>query len=226
MLVAGGSGAGKTSFTKTLLREGNCLIHSTPQRIVWCYAKHQPDLLSELKKVLPTIEHIQSIPSELDSIFDRSVNNLIILDNMRDEATHDKRRSQLFTRERHDNLSVIYLTQNLFHKKDTEISLNSDYMVIFKNPRDKTQFTNLERQFMPSKYKFLPWAFEDANKLPKSYLLLDMRPKTDDSIEFVPEFSMTKTTLKLYAPQIRKVYKYILCDKSFLIHKLAMRMTT
>ena len=113
-------------------------------------------------------------------MFDRSVNNLIILDDMMDEATQDKRISQLFTRGCHDNLSVIYLTQNLFHKKQREISLNSDYMVIFKNPRDKTQFTNLARQFMPRKYKFLLWAFEDATKLPRSYLLFDMRPETDD----------------------------------------------
>ena len=81
---------------------------------------------------------LQGIPSEIDSLFDRNVNNLIILDDMMDNATQDKRVSQLFTRGRHDNLSVIYLTQNLFHKNQTEISLNSDYMVIFKNPRDKT----------------------------------------------------------------------------------------
>ena len=81
---------------------------------------------------------MQGIPSEIDSLFDRNVNNLIILDNTMDEVTQDNRVSQLFTRGRHDNLSVIYLTQNLFHKNQTEISLNSDYMVIFKNPRDKT----------------------------------------------------------------------------------------
>ena len=74
---------------------------------------------------------------------------------MMDEATQDKRISQLFTRGRHGNLSVIYLTQNLFHKNQREISLNSDYMVIFKNPRNKTQFRNLAKQFMPRKYKFL-----------------------------------------------------------------------
>ena len=99
-----------------------------------------------------------------------------------DEATQDKRISQLFTRGRNDNLSIIYLTQNLFHKTQREISLNSDYMVIFKNPRDKTQFTNLAKQFMPRKYKFLLWVFEDATKLPRSYLLLDMRSETDDKL--------------------------------------------
>ena len=137
-------------------------------------------MLSELREILPAIEHVQGIPSERDSMFDRSVINLIILAGMMDKATQDKRISQVFTRGRHDNLLVIYLTQNLFHKNQREISLNSDYMAIFKNPRDKTQFTNLVRQFMPRKYKFLLCAFEDATKLPRSYLLLDMRSETDD----------------------------------------------
>ena len=70
--------------------------------------------------------------------------------------------------------------KNLFYKKQRAISLNSDYMVIFKNPRDKTQFTNLARQFMPRKYKFLLWVFEGTTKLARSYLLLDMRSETDN----------------------------------------------
>ena len=125
---------------------------------------------------------MQGIPSEIDSLFDRNVNNLIILDNTMDEVTQDNRVSQLFTRGRHDNLSVIYLTQNLFHQNEMEISWNSDYMVIFKNPRDKTQFTKLAKQFMRRKCKFLLWAFEDVTKLRRSYLLLDMTPKTDNKL--------------------------------------------
>ena len=104
---------------------------------------------------------------EMDSMFAHSVINLIILEDMMEEATQDKRISQLFTRGRHDNLSVIYFIQTLFHKGQREINLNSDCMVIAKNLRDKTQFTNLARQFMPRKYKFLLWAFEDTTKLPR-----------------------------------------------------------
>ena len=92
----------------------------------------------------------------------------------------DKRISQLFTRGRHDNLSVIYLTQNLFHAKQRSISLNSDYMVVFKNPRDQSQIQNLARQVYPGNSKFITWAFGDATKDAHSYLLLDMKPPTDD----------------------------------------------
>ena len=101
MLLASGRGARKTTFTKHLLKEGNWLIHRTRQRIIWCYTKHQPNLLNELTEILPTIEYLQGIPSKVDSMFDRNVNNTIILDDMIDEATQDRQISQLFTRGRH-----------------------------------------------------------------------------------------------------------------------------
>ena len=145
-----------------------------------------------MTEILPGVEYVQGIPLEMDNMFDRSVNNLIILDDMMDEVTQDKLISQLFTIGHHENLSVIYLTQYLFHKNQREISLNSDYMVVFKNPQDKTQLMNWARQFMTRKYTFLLWVFEDATKIPRSYpLLRDMRPETMTDIEFVPEFSMT-----------------------------------
>ena len=142
----------------------------------------KPNLLKELMGFVKAVEYVQGIQPEIDSLFDWNVNNLIILDNMMDEGTQDKRVSRLFRKGRHNNLSFIYLTQNIFHKNQREISLNSDCMVIFKNPRGKTQLRNLAKQFMPRKYTFLLWAFEDATKLPRSYLLMDMRPETDNKL--------------------------------------------
>ena len=74
-----------------------------------------------------SIEYMYGIPSDLDTTFDRTKKNLIVLDDMMDEASKDEKVAQLFTRGRHDNLSVIYLTQNLFQKNQRSISLNSDY---------------------------------------------------------------------------------------------------
>ena len=142
----------------------------------------KPNLLKELMGFVKAVEYVQGIQPEIDSLFDWNVNNLIILDDMMDEGTQDKRVSRLFRKGRHNNLSFIYLTQNLFHKNQREISLNSDCMVIFKNPRGKTQLRNLAKQFMPRKYTFLLWAFEDATKLSRSYLLMDMRPETDNKL--------------------------------------------
>ena len=101
-------------------------------------------------------------------MFNEQINNVIILDDIMDEATKYKCMASLFTRWRHDNRSVIFLTQNLIHKNQRRTSLNSDYLVIFKNPRDRTQFTHLAKQLLSSNYKFLTWAYEDVINLRNS----------------------------------------------------------
>ena len=109
MLVAGGRKTGKTEFTKSLLENSQLLVDPYPERIVWCSTKHQSDLYKQLIAINSNIEYVHGIPIDIDIMFNRGTNNLVVLD-MMDEATQDVRISQLFSRGRHDNLSVIYLT--------------------------------------------------------------------------------------------------------------------
>ena len=115
------------------------------------------------------VEYVESIPEELDKYFKKNKRNLIILDDLMDEASKRLKVTQLFRRGRHDNRSVICLTQNLFHKNQRALGLNSDYMVIFKNLRDNSQFATIARQIRPDKVKFLMWAYKDATSSPHSY---------------------------------------------------------
>lgn len=200
MLVSGGRKAGKTEFTKALLRYSNNIIDPAPERIVWCYIKHQPELYKELMQINKDIEYNEGIPTQLEDMFDRKQRNLIILDDMMDEASDDKRVSQLFTRGRHDNLSVILLTQNLFHKKQRSISLNSDYIIIFKNARDQSQVQHLARQFMPTNVKFLMWAYKDATEKPYSYLMLDLTPTANDQYRVRTNILPNQTPQFVYIP--------------------------
>lgn len=55
---------------------------------------------------------------------------LVIMDDFMAET--DKTVVNIFTRaSHHRNLSVFFLTQNLFYKGQREISLNSNYIVVF-----------------------------------------------------------------------------------------------
>ena len=65
-----------------------------------------------------------------------------------EEASNRSDVKHLFTRGRHEDVSVIFLVQNLYHKAkhSREISLNTDYLVVFKNPRDLTPIVNIGRQ--------------------------------------------------------------------------------
>ena len=176
MLVSGGRGVGKTEFTEKLLESRH--IAPSPERIVWCYAKLQQDLFEEFMKM--NVEYVEDLPGELDKYFKKNKRNLIILDGLMDEASKSFKVTQLFTRGRHDNLSVIYLTQNLFHKNQRPLSLNSDYMVIFKNPLGNSQFSTIARQIRPHKVKFLMWAYKNATSSRHSYLMLDVKPDTEE----------------------------------------------
>lgn len=62
------------------------------------------------------------------------------------------------------------------------MSLNTDYVVLFKNARDASQIMHLSRQMYPSNTKFLTWAFHDATKEPYHYLFQDLKPNTHESL--------------------------------------------
>ena len=126
------------------------------------------------------VEYVEGIHGELDKYFKKNKRNLIILNDLMYEASKSLKVTQLFTRGRYDNLSVIYLTQNLFHKSQCPLSLNSGYMMIFKNPGDNSQFATITRQIHPDKMKFLMWAYKDATSSPHLYLVLDLKPDTEE----------------------------------------------
>ena len=129
---------------------------------------------------MPHIEFVKGIPTALeqDSYFDVNKRNLIVFDDQMIDASKDKRIVNLFTRgSHHRNLSVIYIAQNLFHqgKGSRSISLNSHYLVLFKNPRDKLQILTLAKQMYPGQTDFFLNQYEEAVKRPFGYLLINLK---------------------------------------------------
>ena len=121
---------------------------------------------------------------ERDSYFDVNKGNLIVFDDQMIDASKDKRIVNLFTRgSHHRNLSVIYIVQNLFHqgKGSRSISLNSHYLVLFKNPRDKLQILTLAKQMYPGQTDLFLNQYEEAVKRPFGYLLIDLKTTTQDN---------------------------------------------
>lgn len=60
------------------------------------------------------------------------------------------------------------------------ISLNTNYLTLFNNPRDKYQISVLGRQMFPGNTKYFLEAFNDATSTPYGYLLIDYKSKTPD----------------------------------------------
>ena len=93
----------------------------------------------------------------------------------------------LFTKiSHHRNISVILITQNLFHqgKFFRDISLNAKHIVVFENVRYRKQFSHLARQVLPHDSKGLSDAYLNATEEPLGYLVLDLSQDTNDRLRF------------------------------------------
>ena len=180
-LLCGPTGSGKTQWLAEVLRFD--YINPTPERIVWIYGEWQ-SLYQKLSMILPNIEFIKDMNSGLYEGLDPQVRNLVVIDDQMTEAGDSKDLCKFFTKgSHHRNLSVVYIVQNLFDKGRSQrtVSLNTQYMILFKNPRDQGQIDALGRQMYPNTKRFLSSVFADATSKPYGYLVIDLRPETPDN---------------------------------------------
>lgn len=175
-IVCGPTGSGKTIFLARFIRDIKELMFPTPEKIVYCYGEYQ-DIFADL----PEVEFREGLPKLAE--FDGSQRVLLIIDDLMHEAGHDV--EKIFTRgSHHRNISVFFVTQNLFFKSkgSRTMSLNAHYIVAFKSPRDIGQISVLARQIYGSNSKFMIEAFNDATSKPFGYLLIDLKPQTPEQL--------------------------------------------
>lgn len=176
-IVRGPTGCGKTSFVKRFILDLDKMCDVVFAEIIWCYDERQPWFDSfpyaVFQEGLPQLQFTDGAP------------RLVIIDDLMRES--DDSVVDLFTKKSHHrNLSVFYLTQNFFHqsKGQRDISLNTHYIIFFKNPRDKTQITHLAKQIYPENVKFIREIYNDATAEPFQYLLIDLKQSTPDEYRF------------------------------------------
>ena len=137
-----------------------------------------------MKKTLP-VEFVKGIPAGLedDDFVDPKVNNLIVLDDLMVDAGKDERVAKLYIDgSSRDNLSVVSIMHNLFHqgKAMRDISLNADYLVLFKNPRDQAQVADLvaqmfRREKKDEKEAFLRRYDRIMEERARAYAVIDLK---------------------------------------------------
>ena len=205
-LVAAATGSGKTYFVKRLLENADVMINPSPLNIVYCYGQYQP-LYDEMKRNIPNINFIEGFPEDVNTYFDPRQPSLLIIDDLSQELTDSMQLVNLFTKGSHHlNLSVIFICQNMFlqGKFTRTMSLNTHYFVVFRNARDKSQITHLGRQMFPNNPKYLVESYTDATKEHYSYLLIDLKPQTEDNYRLRANIFPGETTT-VYLP--KKGYK-------------------
>ena len=80
--------------------------------------------------------------------------------------------SELFIKgSHHRKISLILITKKLVSPSSfvSDIYLNSKYIFVFKNPRDKTKIVHLARQVYPENISSFHKTYPDACKDPHAY---------------------------------------------------------
>ena len=112
------------------------LFSPIPAVVNYYYSEWQ-DIFNEIKIIVPFLNFHEGLPT-IES-FDTH-NQLIILDDLMNETKDNSEILDIFTKKSHHrNISIILLTQNIFAKGSCvrTMSLNSHYLILFNNPRDR-----------------------------------------------------------------------------------------
>jgi len=144
MTIVGPTCSGKSTFTIELIRKRNEIFDKPIDKVIYVYTEHQnifDELQSEDKDIVFTknLEEVENILGQ---------NSLIIFDDLM--VTFSKNTEYIedwFVRKAHHrSCSVVCILQNLNPKNMRNVTLNTIYLVYFKQPRDTSVLSLLDRQ--------------------------------------------------------------------------------
>ena len=184
LFLSGPSGCGKTTLMVDLIKNMNKIAMQPPKIVVYYFKTWQSkfDMLKNEYGVTfmedneTMIEQLKRLQSPALVIFDDMINS----DNLRHIA-------QLFTvYGRHLDLSLAFLSQRLFNNNEffRQISQNSDYLAVFKNPRNSMDIRILGGQMTP-KSDGLIQVYKKATVKPYSYLFINLTQEAIPQLMFV-----------------------------------------
>lgn len=190
-IISGVSQSGKTTLVSNLLKLSDSIFTKKPERVFLFY-KFNQSIYNEMISNELVHEKVEISDETLDyeyihllvNPYKSSNGSLIIFDDSMSDISNDF--TQIFTNlSHHQNCSVIYITQNLFHKDSNyrTMSLNAHYLFLMKNDRDKQQINNLARQVCPGNSTYVVESFIQATKSPYSFLLMDFRPQSPNILK-------------------------------------------
>lgn len=160
MIVNGPSKAGKTFFVATLLHNLKSFCEKPPTVVVWVFANAQ-DIHDSIKKLVTQFINVDDIidnsETDIQKLLLNSVkqklsktdtHSLLIFDDCQLKPTIVKTIASLFNGAgRHNNISLIYICQQLYDKEDQKrISSSANYLTIFPNPRYTNEAVPLNTQ--------------------------------------------------------------------------------
>ena len=241
--LVGPSGSGKSHLIFEWLKIGT--FQPKFDKIFYFYQHYQP-LYGQMQR--KNLKFIQGVDFEMiENLPNNGTKYLLIFDDSCEEISNSKQFVKVATAGRHRGLNTIYIKHNLFHqsKLGRDVELQNTHIVLFKSPRDVLQINTLSQQLgLGSQLK--EW-YQDATSTPYGHLLIDLTPKTVDSLRYctnsdsvpskfyLPAGTETKFlddehTIRLYTPNISNIFpktsKTIHPPLSQKFHSIPQRMSS
>ena len=143
ILIVGPTQSGKTMLTFQILKQSQAMFSISPMKIVYCYSVYQ-DLFATMEREINNVIFHEGLPSgdQVDEWSESREHMLLVLDDLLASSVNSVEILNLFTvKSHHQNISVMFLTQNLYHspgKLMRTISLNASYIICLKKSSRST----------------------------------------------------------------------------------------
>ena len=109
--ICGQTQCGKSYMVRRMLNHLEEMFSPVPTKTVYCYGEFQ----KEFDEFPPNVELIEGFPNDVNKLTKGHDNCLIVLDDLMTQCSNDPCVADLFMRgSRHREISVLYLTQNVF----------------------------------------------------------------------------------------------------------------
>ena len=177
MYISGPSRCGKSIFITSLLQNRKIFMKKCPEVICFVFSVYQEEIYDQLRYGIVDyfIEDDDQLERNIQRIVEenKGKSTLIIYDDLINSNNLSFIAKQFTVTGRHSGISQVFVSQKLFPKDENIrlISNNSDYLVIFKNPRNATEIRILSNQMSKN---VLSKIFHEATLEPYSYLFIDL----------------------------------------------------
>jgi hypothetical protein len=210
-ILAGGSQSGKTTLTLNILRNANYLFETPEctQNILFFYNEWQSayESISTEENFKKKLHFINKLPT-VDFVKEKTLafkgrgGSIVVIDDFQNRLNNDI--ATIFQNVcHHYDVTVFLLVQNIFPpvKAFRDISLNAQYIVLFKNARDGSQIVNFLKQFAPGNSKGLGDLFREVTESTYSYMLFDVHPTTPKKLRIRSHILPSEGTTRVYVPE-------------------------
>ena len=182
--VYGPSQSGKTNFVLQLLKNANTMFTERVEEIHYCYGAYQKayDEIREVEGVNKVVMH-DGMPLAKDFVKWSYMKKHIVVFfyDLMTELSKDRDMVKFVTVNcSHNGITMIVLLHNIFQPGLRTLSINTHYVVLFKNKRDTLQVETFGRRVMKDRVKYFFACYRKATEKTYGYLFVDMHPKSDD----------------------------------------------